>query len=159
MRRTFWIHFWHFLMKNNLSSSGLANLCTDGAPSMRGKEKGLFGLIKKGEEKQNFIRFHCIIHQESLVSKLRNNTFQNVMQTVVRVVNFFISRALIEDCDRLWWFTDAQWSEMVVPWKNAWTVSVPPPWDLHFPGQQRKTGARAGGPMLDPCLLEASRKR
>ncbi len=69
-------------------------MCTDGAPSMRGKEKGLVGLMKKREEIPNFISFHCIIHQESLVSKLRNKTFQNVMQTVVCVVNFIISRAL-----------------------------------------------------------------
>lgn len=35
---------------------------------------------------------HCIIHQESLVSKLRNNEFQNVI--VVHVVNYIVSRAL-----------------------------------------------------------------
>lgn len=69
-------------------------MCTDGIPSIQGKEKGLFGLMKKGEEIQNFISFHCIIHQESLVSKLHtngNNTFHNVMQTDFRVTNYFIS--------------------------------------------------------------------
>lgn len=24
--------------------------------------------------------------------------------------------------DRVWWFTDAHWNEMAVPWKSAWTV-------------------------------------
>ncbi len=86
--------FLAFFDEKKLSWSGLASVCTDGAPSMRGKEKGLVGLMKKREEIPNFISFHCIIHQESLVSKLRNKTFQNVMQTVVRVVNFIISRAL-----------------------------------------------------------------
>ncbi len=86
--------FLAFFDEKKLSWSGLASVCTDGAPSMRGKEKGLVGLMKKREEIPNFIRFHCIIHQESLVSKLRNKTFQNVMQTVVCVVNFIISRAL-----------------------------------------------------------------
>lgn len=83
-----------FFDERKLSWSSLVSVCTDGAPSMRGKEKGLVGLMKKREEMPNFISFHCIIHQESLVSKLRNNEFQNVMQRVVRVVNFIVSRAL-----------------------------------------------------------------
>ncbi len=83
-----------FFEENHLSWSKLASVCTDGAPSMRGKEKGLVGLMKKRDEMPNFISFHCIIHQEALVSKLRNNEFQNVMQRVVHVVNYIVSRAL-----------------------------------------------------------------
>lgn len=83
-----------FFNERKLSWSKLASVCTDGAPSMRGKEKGLIGLMKKREDIPNFTSFHCIIHQEALVSKLRNNSFLDVMQTVVRVVNFIVSRAL-----------------------------------------------------------------
>ncbi|KAK5874193.1 hypothetical protein PBY51_019164 [Eleginops maclovinus] len=61
---------------------------------MRGKEKGLVGLMKKRDEMPNFTSFHCIIHQEALVSKLRNHAFQNVMQVVVHVVNYIVSRPL-----------------------------------------------------------------
>ena len=61
---------------------------------MRGKEKGLVGLMKKRDEIPNFISFHCIIHRETLVSKLRNSEFQNAMQRVVHVVNYIVSRAL-----------------------------------------------------------------
>lgn len=61
---------------------------------MRGKEKGLVGLMNKREEIPNFISFHCIIHQEALVSKLRNNEFKEVMQRVVNVVNYIVSRSL-----------------------------------------------------------------
>lgn len=82
-----------FFETNNLSWSKLASVCTDGAPSMRGKEKGLVGLMNKRADIPRFASFHCIIHQQSLVSKLRNNDFQNVMQTVVPVVNYIISRA------------------------------------------------------------------
>ena len=101
---------------------------------MRGKEKGLIELMKKRDEIPVFISFHCIIHQESLVSKLRNNTFQSVMQTVVCVVNFIVSRALnhrqfqqlIEDYDTE--YGDLlMHSKVVVPWKSAGTVSEPPP--------------------------------
>lgn len=76
--------------EKHLSWSTLASVCTDGAPSMRGKEKGLVGLMNKREE----ISFHCIIHQEALVSKLRNNEFKEVMQRVVNVVNDIVSRPL-----------------------------------------------------------------
>ncbi|MBN3307224.1 GT2D2 protein, partial [Amia calva] len=41
-----------------------------------------------------FVTFHCIIHQEALVTKLKDCDLQNVMQQVVRVVNFIIARAL-----------------------------------------------------------------
>lgn len=69
-------------------------VCTDGAPNMRGKEKGLIGLMRKREEIPHFATFHCIIHQEALVAKLKDCELQNVMQLVVRVVNFIVSRAL-----------------------------------------------------------------
>lgn len=51
-------------------------------------------IFKKREEMAIFIGFHCIVHQESLVSKLRNNEFQDMMQRVARVINFIVSRAL-----------------------------------------------------------------
>lgn len=40
-----------------------------------------------------FVSFHCIIHQEALVSKLKNQELKNVMQLVVRVINFIEARA------------------------------------------------------------------
>ena len=80
--------------RKHLRLSKLASVCTDGAPSMRDKEKGLVGLIKKRDEIPNFISFNCIMHQEALVSKLKNNEFQNVMQRVVHVVSYIVSSAL-----------------------------------------------------------------
>ncbi|XP_068201642.1 general transcription factor II-I repeat domain-containing protein 2B-like [Palaemon carinicauda] len=61
---------------------------------MRGKEKGLIGLMRKKEEIPNFATFQCIIHQEALVAKFKDCELQNVMQLVVWVVNFIVSRAL-----------------------------------------------------------------
>uniref|UniRef100_H3ANB4 Uncharacterized protein n=1 Tax=Latimeria chalumnae TaxID=7897 RepID=H3ANB4_LATCH len=81
-------------LENNLEWKKLVSLCTDGAPSMRGKEKGLLGLMRKQEGIPKFIMFHCIIHQEALVSKLKNSEMQIVKQLVVKVVNFIVSRAL-----------------------------------------------------------------
>jgi len=79
------------------------------------------------------------------------------MQTVVRGVKFIVSRALnhkqfrqfIEEYDTeygdLLMHSEVRWLSR----GKAWMVSEPPPWDLHFNRQQRKTRARAGRPMLD----------
>ena len=40
----------------------------------------------------NFVAYHCIIHQEALCSKYAN--IEDVMLTVVRVINFIRTRAL-----------------------------------------------------------------
>ncbi len=63
--------FLFFFHENNLNWSNLASVCTDGAPNMKGKEKGVVGLMRKREEIPNFATFHYIIHQEALVAKLK----------------------------------------------------------------------------------------
>jgi len=83
-----------FFSEHDLTWSKLASVCTDGAPNMRGKENGLIGLMRKREDMPKFASFHCIIHQEALVAKLKNAEMQSVMQLVVKVVNFIVSRAL-----------------------------------------------------------------
>uniref|UniRef100_H3AYD7 Uncharacterized protein n=1 Tax=Latimeria chalumnae TaxID=7897 RepID=H3AYD7_LATCH len=80
----------NFFTENNLEWKKLISVCTDGAPNMRGKEKGLLGLMRKQEGIPKFIMFHCIIHQEALVSQIE----KWFMQLVVKVVNFIVSRAL-----------------------------------------------------------------
>uniref|UniRef100_H2ZY60 DUF4371 domain-containing protein n=1 Tax=Latimeria chalumnae TaxID=7897 RepID=H2ZY60_LATCH len=83
-----------FFSENNLEWKKLISMYTDGAPSMRGKEKGLLGLMRKREGISKFIMFHCVIYQEALVSKLKNGELQIVIQLVVKVVNLIVSRAL-----------------------------------------------------------------
>jgi hypothetical protein len=39
---------------------------------MQGKEKELICLIRKREDIPEFVMFHCIIHQEALVAKLKD---------------------------------------------------------------------------------------
>ena len=87
----------------------------------QGKVKGCVGLLIKRDEMPNFISFHCIIHQEALVSKLRNNEFQNVMQRVVHVVHYIVSRALYH-----WQFRqliqdyDTEYSDLVLHSNVRW---------------------------------------
>ena len=83
-----------FFSEYSLKWSNLVCVCTDGAPNMRGKEKGLIVLMRKKEEIPNFTTFHCIIHQEALLAKPKDCELQNVMQLVVRGVNFIVSRSL-----------------------------------------------------------------
>ncbi|XP_046808387.1 SCAN domain-containing protein 3-like [Lucilia cuprina] len=45
----------------------LASICSDGAKVMRGKNKGLLGILNKNGI--NCPAFHCVIHQQALFSK------------------------------------------------------------------------------------------
>ncbi|KAI0979346.1 hypothetical protein GJ496_001686 [Pomphorhynchus laevis] len=62
----------------------LVSVCTDGAPSMVGKEFGAVTLLEKMNN--SLLRYHCIIHQEeSLCGKTLN--MQHVMSHVIKCVN------------------------------------------------------------------------
>ncbi len=47
-----------FFDERKLSWSSLASVCTDGTPSMRGKEKGFNGLMKKREDTPHQFPLH-----------------------------------------------------------------------------------------------------
>ncbi|CAM4561325.1 unnamed protein product [Caretta caretta] len=59
---------------------------------MWGSANGLVGLCKSDESFSKFWTFHCIIHQEQLVSK--NLKFDHVMKPVLHIVKFSLSNAL-----------------------------------------------------------------
>ncbi|XP_037794130.1 general transcription factor II-I repeat domain-containing protein 2-like [Penaeus monodon] len=72
------------------------SLATDGAPSMTGRKAGVGTKFREKVQAANggrdFWSFHCILHQEALCCKsLKMN---NVMEVVVRTVNFIRSRGL-----------------------------------------------------------------
>lgn len=75
----------------------LIGICTDGARSMVGSHKGFVGILKEkatdlNVQKDDLIILHCIIHQQSLCSK--SIRFNNVMDVVIKIINFIRSRAL-----------------------------------------------------------------
>ncbi|KAI4888758.1 hypothetical protein NFI96_007104 [Prochilodus magdalenae] len=78
--------------KANLPLSKLTAIATDGAPSMMGSVNGLVGLCKSDDRFPEFWTFHCIIHQEQLVSKKLN--LDHVMKPVLEIVNFIRTHAL-----------------------------------------------------------------
>ncbi|KAG1927924.1 protein FAM200B [Pimephales promelas] len=78
--------------KADLQLSKLTAISTDGAPAMLGSGKGLVGLCKADDRFPEFWTFHCIIHQEHLVSKKLN--FDHIMKPVLEIVNFIRTHAL-----------------------------------------------------------------
>lgn len=77
--------------------SKLIGVCTDGAPSMVGLRKGFIGILNEkatelNVQKDDLIVLHCIIHQQNLCSK--SIRLQNVMNVVVKTINFIRSRGL-----------------------------------------------------------------
>ncbi|GBP61474.1 General transcription factor II-I repeat domain-containing protein 2A [Eumeta japonica] len=80
-----------------LPRSKLVRVCTDGVPSMVGLRKGFIGILNEkatelNVQKDDLIVLHCIIHQQNLCSK--SIRLQNVMNVVVKTINFIRSRRL-----------------------------------------------------------------
>lgn len=80
------------LNKFKLSVANLAGIATDGCPSMIGKNNGVVALIQKNTGANAILSYHCIIHQQHLSSKAVG--FENVMNIVIKVVNFIRSNGL-----------------------------------------------------------------
>ncbi|KAK3519988.1 hypothetical protein QTP70_010128 [Hemibagrus guttatus] len=76
--------------------SRAVSLATDGAPSMTGRKAGVGTKFREKVQTANggrdFWTFHCILHQEALCCK--SLKMDNVMEVVVRTVNFIRSRGL-----------------------------------------------------------------
>lgn len=73
----------------------LKGITTDGAPSMIGKVNGLTARLEKyvvDNEGGSLLKLHCIIHQLNLCT--RSVKFRDVMDFVIKSINFIRSRAL-----------------------------------------------------------------
>lgn len=76
----------------NISWKFCLSVCTDGCPSMIGHLTGFLALVKK--ENPDIIFTHCFIHREALVAKSLMPELNEVLQTVVKMVNFIKSKPL-----------------------------------------------------------------
>ena len=68
-----------------LSFANLVNVCTDGAPGMKGIRERFIGLLKKElPHLESLIAFHCILHQRNLAAKSATvgDTFNKVLEIV-----------------------------------------------------------------------------
>lgn len=92
-------------VKYGLSWQNVVGVCTDGAPSMQGKKKGLIARIEQVTNKK--CRFtHCIIHREALAANELSPELDDVMNMVIKMVNSIKSKPLnyrvfLEICEEL----------------------------------------------------------
>ena len=79
-------------MKNNLEWDHCYGVCTDGAAAMEGKQTGLRTLIKNKAPHAEWT--HCFIHREALVSKDLSEDLHEVLNNIVKAVNFIKTRPM-----------------------------------------------------------------
>lgn len=81
-----------FFEAEGLSWQQCIAVCTDGAAAMTGSKSGVVARIKKVAP--NVQSIHCMIHRQALASKRLSPDLHDVMNLVVKVVNFIKSRPL-----------------------------------------------------------------
>ena len=79
--------------ENYLTWENVVSLCTDGAPSMLGRQAGFVALFRQEIGKPNLISYHCIIHQQELYA-IAGCGLQDTMKTVVESVKLIRARSL-----------------------------------------------------------------
>ena len=90
-----------FFDEHNLKWKHVIRVCTDGAPVMLGCRSGFRTLVK--EKSPGVAGTHCTIHHQVLMSKALPDQLKNVLDDVVKAVNFikanaFNSRLFAELC-------------------------------------------------------------
>ena len=73
-------------IEKSLNFANIVSVCTDGAPSMTGKNEGFVAHLKKEFVNQDFISFHCILHQQNLCSK--SVILDDTLKNIVAIVNY-----------------------------------------------------------------------
>ena len=81
-----------FFESNSLSWNVVGSICTDGAPSMLGKNSGFVALVKKMNP--DIVSSHCILHRHALACKTLPVNMKQTLDDVVQVVNLIRSRAI-----------------------------------------------------------------
>jgi len=84
--------FVSYFENQNININKIFCVTTDAAPAMVGKNKGFVKLLQDHIGRQ-VLSFHCIIHQESLCAKMSSLCLNFVMGTVIKIVNFIVSRS------------------------------------------------------------------
>ena len=64
--------FKNFIEKTQLPVYKLVSITTDGAPAMVGRFNGFIAKCKQDEAFPDFLKYHCIIHQQALCAKMLN---------------------------------------------------------------------------------------
>ncbi|XP_069476392.1 general transcription factor II-I repeat domain-containing protein 2-like [Ambystoma mexicanum] len=81
-----------FIKDINMPLQKLVAVTTDGAAVMIGRNIGFVALCRRDPDFPEFRSYHCIIHQQSLCSKVLS--YQHVMTVVLKIVNSISARSL-----------------------------------------------------------------
>ena len=81
------------LNDKGIHTGHLISVDTDGAPSMRGSQKGFVTLLQKALDR-DLLAFHCILHQEALCAQTFPAECIEVMNHVIQIVNKILAKAL-----------------------------------------------------------------
>ena len=79
-----------FFEENNVDWKYCVGLCTDGAHAISGYFSGLRALVQGIAPRDKWT--HCLIHPEALASKQLNSDLNEMLETVVKIVNFIKTR-------------------------------------------------------------------
>lgn len=103
----------------SLSWQSCLSVCTDGCPAMVGRLTGFLALVKK--ESPDIIFTHCFLHREALVAKSLVPELNDVLQTVIKIVNFIKSRPLKSRLfDNLCSAMDAEHTQLLLHTEVRW---------------------------------------
>ncbi|XP_076047489.1 zinc finger BED domain-containing protein 5-like [Oratosquilla oratoria] len=75
-----------YMEQNSIDWLRCVGVCTDGAAAMTGKRSGVIAFIK--ERAPNVVSTHCMLHREALVAKRIDDELYQVLQIVVKTVNY-----------------------------------------------------------------------
>ena len=81
-----------FFKEHKIEWKNLCGVCTDGAPAMLGCKSGFISLVKKVT--REIIGTHCMIHRQVLAIKTLPELFKEVLNRVIKAINFVKSRPL-----------------------------------------------------------------
>lgn len=85
-----------YLERNNIPFCNIVSCTADGAPAMMGNQTGCLKLMK--DENPSMLIIHCVIHRENLAAKSRSTTLHDVMNRVIKCINYIKARP---KCKRL----------------------------------------------------------
>ncbi|KAK1889551.1 General transcription factor II-I repeat domain containing protein 2A [Dissostichus eleginoides] len=81
------------LQAKGINTTHMVSVATDGAPSMRGTQKGFVTLLQKSLDRE-LLTFHCILHQEALCAQTFPPECKEVMDLVIQIVNKIMAKGL-----------------------------------------------------------------
>ncbi|KAM3878473.1 SCAN domain-containing protein 3-like [Diretmus argenteus] len=85
-----------YFTQNGLEWKNCVGVCSDGAASMTGRHSGVIRQILDRAPEAKWT--HCFLHRESLASKRMSPEFHEVMDVVVKTVNFIKKNAVNSRC-------------------------------------------------------------